>query len=109
MSLAPGQVVTSTATNSGNTGEFGVNVAVPGGNPVVTFTNSMIGTFAYRCIDVSGASQANGAQLIDVLRLNLHLGRQLVGIRHDQHQRLARGDHAPDCMDGELVHGSRLG
>jgi hypothetical protein len=64
-SLTPGQVVTSTATNNGNTGEFGVNVAVPGGSsPVVTFTNSMIGTFAFRCVDVNGGRQTDGTQLI---------------------------------------------
>ena len=47
-------------------------------------------------------------QLVDVLRIDLGLDGQVVGFRHDQHDRLAGGDHAADGVDGRLEHGAVL-
>ena len=42
--------------------------------------------------------------LVDVLRLHLGLDDQLVGRRHDQHDRLARRDDTADRVYVELMH-----
>ena len=42
--------------------------------------------------------------LIDVLRVDLGLDRQVVGVGHDQHDRVAGGDDAADGMHVRLEH-----
>ena len=46
--------------------------------------------------------------LIDVLGLDLDLDRQLVGLRHDQHDRVAGGDDAADRVRRRLEHDAVL-
>ena len=38
----------------------------------------------------------------------MRFGYQDVPLRHDQHDRLAGGDHASDCVNGKLVHAALL-
>ena len=42
--------------------------------------------------------------LIDVLRIDLGLDREVVGVRHDQHDGVAGGDDAADGMHVRLEH-----
>ena len=46
--------------------------------------------------------------LVDVLRRDSRLDRQLVGVGHDEHDRLARIDHAANRMHRRLVHDAAL-
>ncbi len=41
-------------------------------------------------------------QLVDVLRIDLGLDLQFVGVRHDQHDRIAGGDDAADGVNRRL-------
>ena len=43
-------------------------------------------------------------QLVDVLRIDLGLDREIVGLRHDHHDGVAGGDHAADGMHRRLQH-----
>ena len=55
----------------------------------------------------AGKAQHGGladAHLVDVLRLDPGLDGQLVGVGHDQHDRLAGGDDAAHRVHGELMH-----
>jgi HlyD family type I secretion membrane fusion protein len=46
--------------------------------------------------------------LVDVLRLDARLDHEAVGLRHDQHDWLARINDAADRVHGELVHEATL-
>jgi hypothetical protein len=47
-------------------------------------------------------------ELFDVRRRNLGLDRQLVSVRHDQHQGIGRAHHAADRVYAELMNDAVL-
>ncbi|MNY01099.1 hypothetical protein D3C86_1336130 [compost metagenome] len=47
-------------------------------------------------------------QLINILRNDLHLQRQLVTVRDDEHDRIGRGHHAAHGMHGHFMHHAGL-